>query len=182
MITRLRRIGNVIVLIVPLALASCDGQPARLVGSGITTPSKASIPQPANVFNISPMLVPSTIPFHTLPASGCPSASPFVARFSVIIDQQDGIDVFVHEVGVRFVDGAGFESALIFGDSDLATRFGSTLVIAGTSRTFAFQPRFGCGLRSTPHVMVVRLLLLDRNRRPHERTLMAHAEGSRGSL
>ena len=116
-----------------------------------------------------------------LPVFGCPSAAPFVTSFSLLIDQRDGIDVFVHEVGFRFVDAAGFDSPLIFRESDLATRFGSTLLVAGTSRTFAFQPRFGCGLSSTPHLMIVRLVLLDRNRRTHERTLMAPAEGSWGS-
>jgi hypothetical protein len=177
MTARLRRIGNVIVLIAPLALASCDSQPAMLFGSAITRPSNASVPPPSNGFNISPMLVPSTIPFHILPVFGCPSASPFMTSFSLVIDQRDGIDVFVHEVGFRFVDGAGFDSPLTLGHGDLATLFGSTLVVAGTSRTFAFQPRFGCGLSSTPHVMVLRLLLHDRNGRPHERTLTALAEG-----
>ena len=181
MTARLRRIGNIIVLIMPLALASCDSAPATLFGSAITGPSNVPIPQHSNVFNISPMLVPSTIPFHILPVFGCPLASPFVTSFSLIIDQRDGIDVFVHEVGFRFVDGAGFDSPLIFRQGDLATQFGSTLVVAGTSRTFAFQPRFGCGLSSTPHMMVLRLLLLDRHGRTHERTLTAHAEVLAGS-
>jgi hypothetical protein len=178
MTVRLRRIGNVIVLIVPIALASCDSQPARLFGSGITRPSTASVPPPPNGFNISPMLAPSTIPFQILPVFGCPSASPFATSFSLIIDQRDGIDVFVHEVGFRFVDGAGFDSPQILGERDLATLFGSTLVVAGTRRTFPFEPRFGCGLSSTPNSMVMRLLLLDRSGRPHERTLTAHAEWS----
>jgi hypothetical protein len=178
MTARLRRIRNIIVLIMPLAFAACDSQPAMFVGSAITSPSKVPITQPSNVFNISPMLVPSTIPFHTLPVFGCPSASPFATSFSLIIDQRDGHDVFVHEVGFRFVDTSGFDSPLIFRQSELATLFGSTLIVAGTSRTFSFQPRFGCGLSSTPRLMVTRLLLLDRNGRTHERTLTAHAEGS----
>lgn len=181
MTTRLRRIGHIIVLIVPVALASCDSQPALLVGSGVTGPSNVSIAQPTSVFNTVPMLVPSTIPFHILPVFGCPSASPFATSFSLIIDQRDGFDVFVHEVGFRFVDGAGFDSPLILRHSDLATLFGSTLVATGTSRTFAFQPQFGCGLSSTPHLMVLRLLLLDRNGRTHERTLTAHAKVLAGS-
>jgi hypothetical protein len=180
MAARLRRIGNVIVLIVPVALASCDSQPTMLLGSAITRPSDATVPQPPNGFNISPALVPSTIPFHILPVFGCPSASPFETSFSLVIDQRDGIDVFLHEVGFRFVDGSGFDSPLTLGHRDLATLFGSTLVVAGTSRTFPFQPRFGCGLSSTPASMVMRLLLLDRNGRPHERTLTAHAQGSSG--
>jgi hypothetical protein len=176
---RLRRIGNVIVLIVPFALASCDSQPTMLLGSAVTRPSEASAPQPPNGFNISPMLVPPTIPFHILPVFGCPLTSPFLTNFSLVIDQRESIDVFVHEIGFRFVDGAGFDSPLILGQSDLATLFGSTLVVAGTSRTFPFQPRFGCGLSSTPRLMILRLLLRDRHGRPHERTLTAHAEGSR---
>ena len=178
MTARLRRIGNVIVLIVPVALASCDSQPTMLLGSAITRPSDAPAPQPPNGFNISPMLVPPMIPFHILPVFGCPSTSPFATNFSLVIDQRDGIDVFLHEVGFRFVDGAGFDSPLILGQNALATLFGSTLVAAGTSRAFPFQPRFGCGLSSAPRSMILRLLLLDRLGRSHERTLTAHAEGS----
>lgn len=176
---RLRRIGNVIVLIVPVALASCDSQPTMLSGSAITRPSNATSPQPPNGFNISPALVPPTIPFHILPVFGCPSSSPFETSFSLVIDQRDGIDVFVHEVGFRFIDGAGFDSPLMLGQRDLAALFGSTLVVGGTSRTFPFQPRFGCGLSSTPRLMVMRLLLFDRHGRSHERTLTAHGEGAR---
>jgi len=179
MSARLRRIGNVIVLIVPFALASCDSQPTMLLNSAITRPSDVPVPQPPNGFNISPMLVPPMIPFHILPVFGCPLTSPFATNFSLVIDQRDGIDVFVHEVGFRFVDGTGFDSPLILGQSDLATLFGTTLVVAGTSRTFPFQPRFGCGLSSTPRLMIMRLLLLDRLGRRHERTLTAHAEESR---
>lgn len=178
MTDRLRRAGNIIVLIMPLALVSCDTGPARLLGTGIAGPSEVSTTQPSGVFNISPMLVPSAIPFHTLPVSGCPSVSPFGTSFSLILDQRAGIDVFLHEVGFSFFDGAGFDSPLIFRRSELATRFGSTLVVAGTSREFAFQPRFGCGLSATPQLMILRLLLLDQNGRTHERTLTAHAEGS----
>jgi len=174
MIARLRRIGRVIVLITPLALASCDSSPARIVGRSVTGPSRASVPPHPTAF-ITPMLVPLPIPFQTLPVIGCPTASPFGTSFSLIIDQSDGIDVFLHQVGFRFVDGAGFESPLIFSDIDLATRFGSTLVIAGSSRTFPFQPQFGCGLSSAPHLMVAQVLLLDRTGRRHERTLTAHA-------
>jgi hypothetical protein len=179
MTARLRRTGHVIVLIAPLALASCDSQPAMLFGSAITRPSDASVPPPSNGFNISPMLVPSTIPFHILPVFGCPATSPFMTSFSLVIDQRAGIDVFVHEVDFRFIDidGVGFDSPFTLGQGDLAALFGSTLVVAGTSRAFAFQPRFGCGLSSTPHLMVLRLLLHDRNGRPHERTLTAFAEG-----
>ena len=181
MIARLRRVGNIIVLIMPLALVSCDSGPARILGTGIAGPSEVSTTQPSGVFNISPMLVPSAIPFHTLPVFGCPSVSPFATNFSLFIDQRAGIDVFLHEVGFRFFDGAGFESPLIFRRSDLATRFGSTHVVAGTSREFAFQPRFGCGLSAAPQLMVLRMLLLDQNGRTHERTLTAHAEVSSGS-
>ena len=179
MTARLRRVGHIIVLIMPLALVSCDTGPARLVGGGgIAGPSEVSTTQPSGVFSISPMLVPSAIPFHTLPVSGCPSLSPFVTSFSLILDQRAGIDVFLHEVGFSFFDGAGFNSPLIFRRSDLATRFGSTLVIGGTSREFAFQPRFGCGLSATPELMILRMLLLDQNGRTHERTLRAATQGS----
>jgi hypothetical protein len=120
--------------------------------------------------------MPPTIPFHILPVFGCPSASPFETSFSLVIDQRDGIDVSVHEVGFRFIDSSGFDSPLILGQRDLAALFGSTLVAGGTSRTFPFQPRFGCGLSSTPRSMVMRLLLFDRHGRSHERTLTARAE------
>jgi hypothetical protein len=176
MSARLRRVRNVIVLIVPVALASCDSQPTMLSNSAITRPSNVSSPPPPNGFNISPALMPPTIPFHILPVFGCPSASPFETRFSLVIDQRDGIDVSMHEVDFRFIDGSGFESPLILGERDLAALFGSTLVVGGTSRTFPFQPRFGCGLSSTPRLMVMRLLLFDRHGRSHERMLTAHAE------
>lgn len=174
---RLRRIGYIIVLIVPVALASCDdSQPTTMLSnSAIIRPSHASNPQPPYGANIFPAVVPSQIPFHVLPVFGCPSASPFETSFSLVIDQRDGIDVFVHEVGFRFIDSSGFDSPLILGQRDLATLFGSTLVVGGTSRTFPFQPRFGCGLSSTPRLMIMQLHMFDRHGRSHERTLTAYA-------
>ena len=175
--TRLRRLAHAGILLVPIALASCDGQPSMLTGGAITKPSNVPAQPATNVFNVFPAVMPPTIPFQILPVFGCPLVSPFATSFSLVIDQRDGLDIIVSEVGLRFIDQSGFESPLIFSESDLATLFGTTIVLGGTRRMFPFHPRFGCGLRSTPHVMVVRLLLRDRSGRSHERTLTARAEG-----
>jgi hypothetical protein len=167
MIARSFYIRNVIAaLLLPFLLVACDddgGLRGTISVSSLTT-------APSTV--ISATIVPTTLSFHILPIfGGCPSASPFSSNFGLFIDQRGGADLSLHQVGFQFVDFSGFGSPVTFLRHDLVTLFGSTLVAGGTSRTFGFQPHFGCGFVSAPHSMAAHLVLLDRIGTRHERRL-----------
>jgi hypothetical protein len=110
-------------------------------GTGFVTPTVNTLVIPA-----------TTLPFDVMPVLGCPFAPPFKSRFSVVVNPV-GADLTLNEVGLHFVDTAGFVSPVMFNENDLVALFGSTKVFAGISRTFAFHTDFGCNFHGTPHVL-----------------------------
>jgi hypothetical protein len=65
---------------------------------------------------------------------------------------------------------------MVFSETGLFATFGTTLVAAGTSRHFQFNPRFGCGFAARPDRVGIRLRLRDRRGRVHEKSLSARLE------
>jgi hypothetical protein len=154
-VPRIRRLTFGLILALAISVAGCgegDDRVGAVIAGGFFAPSP--------VFNAS--LLPSTIPLQPLPVFGCPFTGPFASAFTIVIDQRAGSDVFLHEVGFRFLDAAGFASPLLFNRGDLTGLFGTTLVPFGTTRGFSFRPQFGCGLLTAPRWLAVRLLLQDR--------------------
>jgi hypothetical protein len=151
-----------------LAAAACDEVDDNVfIGpKGVAGPSHV----------VSTFVIPSTLPFHVMPVVGCPFASPFASNFSVIVDPL-GVDLILTEVGLQFFDADGFVSPLTFSQSDLTLLFGSTIVTSGIRRTFAFDSRFGCGLRSSPRAMTGRFVFADRDGDRFERTVHARFGG-----
>jgi hypothetical protein len=147
-----------------IATAACDeGTRGAIVANGFASPSTV----------VNAAVVPSTLPFQILPASGCPFASPFASAFSLVVDHRGPVDLLLHEAGFQFIDAGGLVSPLFFTTTDLTLLFGSTFVSAGTSRTFDFRTQFGCQFRSSPHRLAGRLVLVDRHGERHERTISA---------
>jgi hypothetical protein len=161
-----------VLLTIPLSIAACDNgsldtnaitAPSAFVGAGSFEPS----PFVGGVF------VPATIPFVPLTRFGCPLVAPFTTNFSLSIDQLRGSDVFLHEVGFRFTDASGIASARRLTGNELGGMFATNLIAAGTARQFSFATPFGCGFRSSPSSLFLRLLLRDRRGGVHERTATA---------
>lgn len=93
----------------------------------------------------------------------CPATPPLVARFTLVIRDERGVDWRVREVALRFYDRQGvLGSDAAFTDRDLERLFGSSLVPARTSRRFDFSPRFGC-VGDPVGTLRVHVLLVDQS-------------------
>jgi hypothetical protein len=145
-----------------LVTAACGGQEGIFTGGGVSAPSAA----------FTTTLVPSVIPLQPLPLPSCPLRAPFASQFSLVI-APGSADLFLHEIGFQFADRFGHGSFLFFSNSDLTTRFGSTLIVGGSNRVFPFQTRFGCGLSRAPESVAISLFLRDHRGGTHRRTLSA---------
>jgi len=152
MVSRHRFTAAALLLMVPLALAGCDTKlRATISASTLTGPS-------FGVFGAH--IAPDTLRIVTVPTFSCPVAPPFATNFNLIVDGS-GTDVFLNDVGLQFVDRSGFIGApLAFHAADLGARFGSTIVRAGTSRSFSFRPQFGCDVFH-PQFVVARVVIVD---------------------
>ncbi len=168
---RISGFGVVLAVMLALGVAACDP---------VDVPAGTALaPSPFSSSFIGATLVPPTIAVVPVPIFGCPHVAPFLSTFSLVIDQRRGPDVFFHEADFRFVDISGLTSPLFFDRSGLARMFGTTLISAGTTRSFAFQPAFGCGFISTPRSLSVRLLFLDRGGSALTRTVTAQIHAPR---
>lgn len=133
-------------VLLPPALAAC-WLDVRVVGPS----TSASIA----IFSEPSLLTPERL------GGFCPATPPLVARFTLVIRDERGVDWRVREIGLRFVDRHGvLGSDLLFDGSDLERLFGSTVICARTTRSFGFSPRFGC-VGDPVGAFRVRVLLVD---------------------
>ena len=68
------------------------------------------------------------------------------------------IDLFVDAVTLRFGNAP---SPFALSADDLLRIFGTTNIPAGTTRTFTFNPEFGCGFSTTPGALIVTVTVID---------------------
>ena len=106
--------------------------------------------------------LPATIDFRAVSVFNCPSIAPFFSTVSLFIDRRGADDIFVDQLIFQFVDRSGRRSQQQLTRTDLATKFGTTLVRSGQTRTFDFTPTFGCGFISVPSLLVIDLSILNR--------------------
>jgi hypothetical protein len=146
------------------ATAACDDgdNTGKVVVRGVASPSPV----------VSALVVPSTLPFQILPVSGCPFAPPFGSRFAIRVDG-GGVPLNLNDAAFQFLDARGFASSIFFSRPALTVLFGSTTIAAHGSRTFAFQPQFGCGFAGTPHLMSGRIGLIGPDGDSFTRTVKA---------
>jgi hypothetical protein len=135
-----------------VAATACDG------GHG------ADIRVGGSVLRPSPNVVVQIQPERLAPLSvagfGCPALPPLTAAFSVVVRAVE-VDLRLDSVRLQFIDGSGVGGSPIpFPTPDLVRLFGSTRVVAGTSRSFPFSIRFGC-FPLSPTRLAVDLSLLN---------------------
>ena len=159
------------VLIVSLALlfVACENGKRVRVSASLTAPSPFGAPAPF----AGASLLPATIGFTSVPVFNCPSLAPFFSNFSLFVDQRSGSDIIIDHVVFQFIDRSDRRSSLPLTRSDLSTMFGTTEVPAGATRTFRFNPRFGCGFLSVPSLLVIDLSILNRSGVRHRSTMTA---------
>jgi hypothetical protein len=106
-------------------------------------------------------LAPLPITFAPLSAVPCTGGGfAFDPSFHLIVSA--GVrDVTLDSVTIHMVDGSSLgRPSVTIPRPELTTRFGSTLINAGTARDFALRPDFGCVGR-TPTALRGTALLLD---------------------
>jgi hypothetical protein len=126
-----------VVLLAGTVLSGCDRQP-------FTSAALAPTPVPdAGPIGISAIIPPGTI--LPVPISLCMPSGSLTSGLDVTVTTRRQ-DVSVDRVTVKLLDGSNVGgSPITFPQADLNSRFGDTLVRAGTSRTFSLTPTFTCG-------------------------------------
>ena len=88
---------------------------------------------------------PANVTLLSLSRTGCPTTQPFLTHMNLVLGPLQ-TDFFMDGVTLRFADRFGARSTVIFSSSDLLLAFSNTRIVAGTLRSFALSPQFGCGL------------------------------------
>ncbi len=89
---------------------------------------------------------PSSVSAQPVTGATCPAAQPFLVQFRLTVRESRGMDLYLREVRLRFVDRFGVTGLdILLTEADLGRQFDSTLITAHGTRDFPFSPRFGCG-------------------------------------
>ena len=152
---KVHRRAGILVGSLAIVFAACDSDIRVRTSLAAPSPFGPSAP-------FAGASLPATIDFRAVSAFSCPSIAPFFSTFSLFIDRRGADDIFVDQATFQFVDRAGRRSEHVLTRSDFATRFGTTLVRGGETRTFDFNPTFGCGFISVPSLLVIDLSILNR--------------------
>jgi len=153
------RLASVLVI-----TAACGNNPGTFINQGVLVPSAPATQPPA-------MLNPP--PFQIIPSIGalCPVTPPFTTTMNVIVGPVPQT-VSVNSMAFSFSDAAGASSQFTLPPSGLIGIFGSTTIVAGTTRTFTVHPQFGCG-SGVPQLVNVQIFFLDTGGRPSTTILTA---------
>ena len=150
------------VLLATLGLIACEG------GTSARAPLNGPL-SPSDVVGVK--ITPAALTVAASAALAC-SFGPAVATvFGLEVVPSASRRVTLDRVTVRLVDGSHLGGPMVtFPRPELDRMFGST-VFAG-SRTFTFQPSFGCGV-SQPRALSAELAIVDENGAPHTVTVSA---------
>src|SRR4029078_13288466 len=89
---------------------------------------------------------PANVTLFSLSRTGCPTTQPFLTHMNLVLGPLQ-TDFFMDGVTLRFADGFGARSTVIFSSSDLLLAFNNTRIVAGTQRALPLRPQ--CGRRSS---------------------------------
>jgi hypothetical protein len=157
-----KRLAIATLALFSLVLTACDSdrhQPLNPVGFGGTSFVTSILPEQLGI-----------TPISGFGGFGCPLFPSFTTRFNLVVNPFAG-DIFLQEATFRLVDGSSVGgSPLLVSATDIAARFGTTLIPAGTRRTFGFTPQFSC-VAFQPRSLLASLVLLDRAGSRHLRTM-----------
>jgi hypothetical protein len=121
---------------------------------------------------ISTSIVPQRIGLTPLFGIRCPVFPSVTTRFDLVLNLAGTSDLFMQQATFRLLDGTHVGgSPLLVSAGELSARFGTTVIRAGSRRSFRFDPQFGCG-SFVPLSLSIDLLLLDRLGSRHATTLV----------
>ena len=152
-----------------MVTAACDDNhdstKTHLLAFGATAPLASTLP-----FTTS--FLPQRLGIAPIFGLRCPLFPSVTTRFDLVVISAGGRDLFMNEVTFRLLDGSNVGgSPLLVSARDLSARIGSTLIPAGTRRTFGFDPQFGC--RFLPLSLEAEIILLERSGFRHATTIVA---------
>src|SRR5262245_32268193 len=138
-----------------LITAGCYDMPehAPMVNGLDFRPGLSLEPTPISFIAPRTFIAPSGVP--------CPLMGfPFNPSFHLVVTA--GIqDVTLNSVTIHMIDGSNLGGpSVTIPQPELAARFGSTLIVGGTTRDFALHPDFGC-IASVPTALRTSALLFD---------------------
>ena len=136
-----------------IAFAACDNN-----GTGKGSYGSMTTPTVNPLSGVVVAIVPSG--FFPAQVVGVPCLTFVVPGVDLRITSSGTIDM--NEVTLRLGDGSNVGGpSVTFPTASLTSRFGSTQVLAGSTRVFPFGQPFGCALLPTP-LLFADLLLSDR--------------------
>ena len=150
----------VIAMFFVICLAACNDDKAVSGGvfqGGSITFTTAILPQQLGV-----------TPFV---AAGCPLIPAFSTQFDLVLNTIGSGSIFLQEMTLQLGNGESLGgSPLLVSANDLAARFGSTVVRAGTRRTFTFFPQFTC-VGFQPRSLLANVIIVDQIGTRHTQTM-----------
>ena len=134
----------------------------------------------ASPFVTTPLVTTSIVPSRLglIPVFGirCQAFPSVATRFDLVVNLAGSSDLFMQQATLRLLDGSHLGgSSLLVSAADLTARFGTTRIRAGSRRSFAFDPQFGCG-SFVPLSLAVDILLLDGAGSRHATTVVVPIE------
>jgi len=144
--------ASAVVALVAVALAGCD-RPANSGG-----PQTFSFSPTASTGSATALIEPASLPVIPTPIFACPGSAPLTTSLNLIVSAPT-TTLLLNEIALQVFDvnHVGAPPTVLTGSS-LTGMFGSPSVPAGTTRTFAFSPQFGCGL-AAPAALTATLVL-----------------------
>ena len=150
-----------LVVVLSMLFAACDSNVHGSFTNVLTGPS-------GSVAVVT--LAPPTLALSPVSTFTCPATGPLVASFNLVVDGRAAGDLFLDAVAFRFIDGSSIGRTPLFSwftAPELTSRFGQTLIVAGTTRAFAFAPQFGCD-HFIPQTVTADVTLRDRSGTPQQ--------------
>jgi len=135
----------------------------------------------APLVDVAPFITTSIFPASVVVVPvfgiGCPLFPAFGTNFTLVINVSGTSDQFLRETTFRLLDGTHRgETPLVVSTGDLQGKFGPTVIRAGTTRSFAFAPQFGCGTFS-PTSLAADVVLVDSQGMRHDSTVVVAIGG-----
>ena len=128
-----------IALLLAISTVSCS---STVVPESPTQPTELSAGASASFSTATPTVVAQSVGH----AGGCPAIAPFSAPIQLVVRVNGGVNVFITQIQMQFTDPFRIEMPQVTLTAPILTKqFGTALVEARSSRTFALTLPVGCG-------------------------------------
>ena len=126
-----------IALLLALSTASCTAMP-----DSPTEPTDPGAAASASFSTTTPTAVAQSVGH----AGGCPVVAPFHVPINLVVRVNGGVNVFITNITMQFTDPFRIEMPQVTLPAPMLTKqFGTNLVEARSTRTFALTLPVGCG-------------------------------------